>query len=153
MDLFDCLGRPPENALPAADACLGVHIGKLVGLSASGALVSIGQEHELASARSTVELGEADIDRELVLVFENGDRRRPIILGCLQALGRASAGTLRVEADGERVVLSASEQVVLQCGESSITLTRSGKVLIRGHYIQSRATGLNAVKGGTIELN
>lgn len=153
MDLFDCLGRPPENALPAADACLGVHIGKLVGLSASGALVSIGQEHELASARSTVELGEADIDRELVLVFENGDRRRPIVLGCLQALGRASAGTLRVEADGERVVLSASEQVVLQCGESSITLTRSGKVLIRGHYIQSRATGLNAVKGGTIELN
>ena len=46
-----------------------------------------------------------------------------------------------------------SARLVLRCGKASITLTRAGKVLIRGEYIFSRSTGVNKMKGGSIQLN
>jgi hypothetical protein len=42
---------------------------------------------------------------------------------------------------------------VLRCGEASITLTKAGKILIRGTYVLSRSSGVNMVKGATIHLN
>ena len=47
----------------------------------------------------------------------------------------------------------ADEEIVLSCGESSITLTRAGKILIRGKYVLSRSSGVNRIKGGSIQLN
>jgi hypothetical protein len=41
----------------------------------------------------------------------------------------------------------------LQCGKASITLTRAGKVLINGAYVSSRSSGVNRLKGGSIQLN
>lgn len=55
--------------------------------------------------------------------------------------------------DGKRVVLRADEEVVLQCGEASITLTRAGKILIEGEYISNNSRGANKIKGGSIQLN
>jgi hypothetical protein len=52
-----------------------------------------------------------------------------------------------------RMVVSAKEQMVLQCGKASITLTKAGKVLIQGSYVSSRSTGVNRVKGGSVHLN
>ena len=49
--------------------------------------------------------------------------------------------------------LTAQREIVLRCGKASITLTRAGKVLIRGEYIFSRSTGVNKLKGGSIQLN
>ena len=37
--------------------------------------------------------------------------------------------------------------------EASITLTRAGKVLIQGSYVSSRSTGVNRIKGGSVQLN
>jgi len=62
-------------------------------------------------------------------------------------------GRVEVDADGERMIVSAKEQVVLRCGKASITLTKTGKVLIEGAYISSRSTGVNRIKGGSIQLN
>ncbi len=70
--------------------------------------------------------------------------------------------TVRVEAperpdearlDGERVVLSADKEIVLKCGKASITLTRAGKVLIRGAYLLNRSSGVNRIKGGSVQIN
>jgi len=58
-----------------------------------------------------------------------------------------------LEVDEERVVLEASREVVLRCGESSITLKKDGRVLIRGSHVVSRSTGPNKVKGASIQLN
>lgn len=58
-----------------------------------------------------------------------------------------------IEVDGERIVLSAEKEIVLQCGEASITLTRSGKIIIRGAYVSSRSTGVNRIQGGSVEIN
>ena len=42
---------------------------------------------------------------------------------------------------------------VLVRGKASITLTREGKVLIRGTYLSSRSSGVNRIKGGSVQIN
>jgi len=58
-----------------------------------------------------------------------------------------------VHIDGKRVVLEGQEEVVLKCGEASITLTRNGKVVIRGKYLLSRSSGVNRILGGSVQVN
>lgn len=60
---------------------------------------------------------------------------------------------VEVDADGERMIVSAKEQLVLRCGKASITLTKAGKVLIKGSYVLSRSSGVNRIKGGSVQLN
>ena len=55
--------------------------------------------------------------------------------------------------DNERLVLTADKEIVLRCGKASITLTRAGKILIRGAYLLSRSSGVNRIKGGSVQLN
>ncbi|MDY6868869.1 MAG: hypothetical protein SVT56_13390, partial [Chloroflexota bacterium] len=81
---------------------------------------------------------------------------KPVIMGLIHpALTQPEPSTQALEArlDGQRVVLSARQEVVLQCGQASITLTRAGKIIIRGAYILSRASGLNRIKGAAVEVN
>lgn len=58
-----------------------------------------------------------------------------------------------VRVDGKRVVIEGEEEVVLMCGESSISLKRNGKITIRGKYLLSRASGVNRILGGSVEVN
>ena len=62
-------------------------------------------------------------------------------------------GARLAELDGERLVLSAKQEIVLQCGRASITLTRAGKVLIRGSYLSSRSSGVHRIKGASVDIN
>jgi uncharacterized protein (DUF2345 family) len=83
---------------------------------------------------------------------------RPLIVGRLRdrlsgAALPAAPGHVEVEADGQRLTVSAKEQVVLRCGKASITLTRAGKVIIQGEYLLSRSYGANRIQGGSIEMN
>jgi len=55
--------------------------------------------------------------------------------------------------DGKRVLIEADEEMVLKCGRSSITLTRSGKVIIRGAYVSTKPAGVNRIKGGSVQIN
>jgi hypothetical protein len=103
-------------------------------------------------ATSVVPIRETDQGREAVLMFEDCDPLRPIILGLVQDTTLTAKPTT-LQVDGETLELTAQRQVVLRCGEASITLTRSGKVLIRGKYILSRSSGVNMIKGGVIHLN
>ncbi len=108
-------------------------------------------------ARTTVDLHGAHVGRRAVLLFEDGDPQRPIVVGCLRdavegALPEAP-GRVEVDADGERLVVSAKRQMVLRCGKASITLTRAGKVLVEGSYVVSSASGVNRIKGGSVQIN
>jgi uncharacterized protein (DUF2345 family) len=58
-----------------------------------------------------------------------------------------------VRVDGKKVVLEAQEEVVLKCGDASITLNKSGKISIRGKYILNRSTGVNRILGGSVQVN
>ena len=98
----------------------------------------------------------------MVLLFDGGDARRPIIAGWLQpesdtprldaALEITLAGQRAVEVDGRRVI-EGQEEVVLRCGEASITLCRDGKIVIRGINLESHAAGMNRLKGATVKIN
>jgi len=104
-------------------------------------------------ARSVVACTDGDIGREVVLMFEKGDPSRPIIMGFVQSSPESATAPAQVLVDGETVTLTAKQEITLKCGKASITLTRSGKVLIRGAYLLSRSSGVNRIKGGSVQVN
>lgn len=53
----------------------------------------------------------------------------------------------------ERLVLTADREIVLQVGKASITLTKAGKIILRGTYVVSRSSGVNKIKGGSVQIN
>ncbi|GAB1434023.1 DUF6484 domain-containing protein [Sphaerotilus sulfidivorans] len=146
---------------PAPAPMPGLVIGELLALGAEDRLPLVtypGQPGTAAlRARTTVDLQGAHIGRAVTLMFECGDPARPIVTGVL----REGAGwpiedrpaQVEVDADGQRLVVTATEQLVLRCGKASITLTKAGKVLIEGSYLLSRSSGVNRIKGGSVQLN
>jgi hypothetical protein len=108
-------------------------------------------------AVSTVPITQSEIGREVILVFEDNDVRRPVVIGLVQGAASESGITAPVppEAviDGKTIVLSAETEIILRCGASSITLTRAGKILIRGTYVSSHSSGVNRIKGGSVQIN
>jgi hypothetical protein len=118
-----------------------------------------GLPHEILAARSTVPMRGSDIGATVVLLFEAGDVRQPIIVGVIQDHRRVPADQeqapqpVSVQADEERFVVSAEREITLRCGEASITLTRAGKVIIEGAYIVSRSSGYNKIKGAAVDIN
>lgn len=139
-------------------------IGRLAGLDPAGAPLV---DHPLNASgsplpsRTTVFLGPDRVGHDLALGFEGGDPAKPIVLGVIYRPD-ASAGerpdrrtdkAAEVKVDGERVLLSAEKEIVLRCGDASLTLTRAGKVLIRGEYILTRSSGVNRIKGGSVQIN
>jgi hypothetical protein len=55
--------------------------------------------------------------------------------------------------DGKTLTFDADEQIVLRCGKASITLTKAGKIIIRGAYLLNRSSGVNRIKGGSVQIN
>ena len=172
MPLADLFSIEPDESVRAARASgtneqAGVVIGAVVGVNESGQPVVdfVGNTAETPlAARSTVPFSAQDIGRDAVLIFVGGDLEQPIIVGLLQPSQPApspgsdegveeSSAELDAMIDGERIVLSAEKEIVLRCGKASITLTRAGKVLIRGAYLLSRSSGVNRVKGGSVQIN
>jgi hypothetical protein len=114
---------------------------------------------EIVAARSVIAMTQAMVGAEVLLTLHDGDPQRPIILGVMhdgrRALESPVEGGQRpdIRIDDERVLISAEREVVLRCGDASITLTRAGKVLIEGNFILSRSTGYNKIKGAAIDIN
>ena len=152
---------PEQNGYPLTEALLsaanppridGIVIGRLGAFDAGGSptIDYPGNVPGLLSARSTVSLSPADCGREVALMFESGDPRKPIILGLIH---HPVPAPLEARLDNERLVLSAEQEIELRCGKSSITLTKAGKIILRGEYVLSRSTGVNRIKGGSVQIN
>jgi hypothetical protein len=141
----------------------GVVIGVMMGLDEGGdpLVVFPGNVSDQAiPARTTVPLAAGDTGAELALLFEAGDPARPLVIGRLlrpveetAEVALPAAAPREVRRDGKRVEIVAEDELVLRCGKASITLTRAGKVLIRGAYISSISTGANRIRGGSVQLN
>jgi hypothetical protein len=150
----------PKAAQPAAS--VGVVIGELIAIKEEGRTPLVlypGQTGSAAiSARTVIDLHGPHIGKKVVLMFEGGDAAWPIVMGVLREGNEGwplaeQPGQVEVDVDGERMIVSAKEQVVLKCGKASITLTKAGKVLICGDYVLSRSSGMNRIKGGAVQIN
>ncbi len=112
-------------------------------------------------ALATVEVGKSAIGRQVAILFANGDLGQPVVIGLIRNMVDASTGSeetsnpkaFDVKMDDENIVFSAKNQVTFQCGKASIILTKAGKVIISGEYVVSKSTGVNSLKGGSIQLN
>jgi len=143
-------------------------IARIVGTTSSGTItVECGfgaQAARLMSGLKRSELAEQKMQgREVLVVFEAGDPEKPIILGLVQdpldeliAFDGHSELTEEpkdIVLDGRRMTIEAHEEIVLKCGEGSITLRKDGKIIIKGTHLLSRATGPNRIKGGSVQIN
>jgi hypothetical protein len=111
----------------------------------------------IVPAQATIPLLHEHIGAQIVVVFERGNAYRPIIIGRLGTVHppekQSVAEQVSVQTDGQRLTFSAEKEIVLRCGDASITLTRAGKILIQGKYILSRSSGYNKIKGAAVDIN
>ncbi|CAA9889675.1 conserved hypothetical protein [Candidatus Methylobacter favarea] len=108
-------------------------------------------------ARSTTALDKDDVGKEIALLFEGGNLLQPLIIGKIHHANTApvvqDAEQTSAELDGEHIVLAAKQTITFKCGKASITLTKAGKIILRGAYLLSRSSGVNRIKGGSVQIN
>jgi len=144
----------PEKKEPHSKPILGAMIGELTGIGPSGEpLVNypgnpVGPLPAIASAP----FGVQDVGCSVTLLFEGGNPAKPILMGLVRKTASQSQ-PVTMELDGQRMVFTAKQEIVLRCGKASITLTKAGKVLIRGAYLLNRSSGVNRIKGGSVQIN
>ncbi|MBI3560403.1 MAG: hypothetical protein HY080_01610 [Gammaproteobacteria bacterium] len=125
-------------------------------------------------ALSTSAITVQHIGRQVALLFAKGDPQRPVIMGLIHSplhalienyevsltapitpnpVGLPHPTLDDVSIDGKHVVIDAKEQIVLKCGDASITLTKEGKIVIRGKYLLNRSSGMYRLRAGSIQVN
>lgn len=128
-------------------------------------------------AISTVALTQSQTGRQVALLFAEGNPNKPVIMGLIHSplhelienfeiavdetdtTSSDKDGNTEplkmddVRVDGKKITLEGKEEVVLKCGAASITLTRAGKILIKGKYLLNRSTGVNRIMGGSVQVN
>lgn len=157
LDARHATGTPSlPGAVPG-----GICIGTLVALRGDGLTALVHYDGQPGSAAlaacSAVALRAVHIGCRVVLAFDRGDPAAPIVMGVVQGLQAwpeaDPPAQVEVDADGDQLTLSTRHQLVLRCGKASITLTAAGKVLIQGSYVSSRSTGVQRIKGASVQIN
>jgi hypothetical protein len=82
-------------------------------------------------------------DRVMLLV-PDGAQAKPAVVGKIGAYRRP---------DRRQVIVDADEELIVRCGEASITFRKSGQILIKGLDIVSTARKRNRVRGGSVQIN
>ena len=159
----------------AREPIWGSKMGWIVGTDEAGMLLvdfDGNREGRPLAARRTVALEPEALQRAItsrqraVLLFENGDPLLPLVVGLdltpsatplLDAVLAQPTPTeeqpLEAHVDGKRVVIDGQDEIVLRCGQASITLRRNGRVVIKGTQIESHASGTHRIKGGSVQIN
>ena len=154
-------GSPVRNATAPVPA--NAVVARLAGFDLSDRPLVAGLAafpHRLVVAETTVALDHTTIGQRVVVLLVESEPISPIVIGVVAATAprhdepaRADVTDPTVTVDSERRVIEAAREIVLRCGDASITLTRAGKVIIEGTYIVSRSTGYNRIKGAAVDIN
>lgn len=140
----------------------GVVIGKIESVSEDGKVYvnfHLNPEQHAVNAISVANYSKHDIGIDVALMFQNGDLYFPIIIGPIIKDERNKPEDtfqkhpFELVTDNKVITITAENEIILKCGKSSITLTKAGKILIRGKYILSRSSGVNSIKGGSVQIN
>lgn len=132
----------------------GVVIGLLLGFRDGAPLVvfpSNPHDHAIP-ARSLCALTAEDAGREVALLFEDGARDRPLIIGRIVEPARQDSAP-QVIHDGETTRITAQDRIELRVGKAAIVMEKDGHITIRGTHLVSHASGSNHIRGGSVNLN
>lgn len=158
------------ETIGAVDRIDELVVGIVTGINESG-LTSVAfacnSSEDPVQAKSVVLVTNRDVGRQVVLMFENGDVNAPVVLGLIQdqsnLAGEEQSVIEKVEhteeipetliIEDETPLTASRKELRLECGDSSITLTRAGKIVVQGNEIVTRSTGCTRIKGLSVELN
>lgn len=177
---------PRRGAVPAADTSTGPgvagrpvasangfstpRVGRLVALDDEARpLVSFadGPDQPVVARVATAEPCPTDnalhARPAVLLVFENGDPRQPVIVGFVregfapvpesQQLALTTERGRSMELNGRVLIFEGQEEIVLRCGQGSITLRADGQIVLKGTRLTSRASQTNKIRGASVQIN
>ena len=119
-------------------------------------LVTSPHHAEPVAARSVVELLPAQAGQPVVLMFDGGDPRRPLVMGIVQAPRPGAEGVVPAEALAARprtLVLEAQDDIVLRNRHAKIRLTADGDIEVTGTSFTARTQRLLRLLSPLIKLN
>jgi hypothetical protein len=145
----------PTGAVPPGTACIGRLAESLNG--------TVLVEHSVAGLSAAELIARENVGREVLLLFEEGNRDRPIVVAWMVAPGGASVAIdarlpepeaeREARVDGKRVVIEARQEILLRCGKGYILIREDGRIVIKGTDLLSRSSGINKIKGGAVRIN
>ncbi len=149
----------------------GLRTGRIVGIDSTG-IVRVDYHGNIRgplparmgkSAKERLERNPDPETAQVLLFFEEGDPAKPVIFDLLeQQISLVRPAIVEdvqmdidedITIDGKSINFNAKDQIVLRCGKASITLTKAGKIIIRGAYLLNRSSGVNRIKGGSVQIN
>lgn len=169
LDLFAAI-QSTENRIAAGEVIIG-SVNDVDALGTTYVDFPENPSQQPLKALTTLNLSDKDKHRQVALMFEQGDLTKPIVMGLIHSplqnmienfapdteeKSVEIAGALdldKVQVEGGKMTFEAEQELVFKCGESSITLTKAGKVMIRGKYLLNRSSGVNRIMGGSVQVN
>ena len=101
--------------------------------------------------------------REVLLVFDQGDLQRPVIIGLMenaleemvafQVPAEEAKEVKDIQVDGKRITIEAETEILLKCGKGSILIRKDGKIIIKGTDLLSRSSGNHRIRGASVSIN
>lgn len=166
-----------EHTTPAGELILGT----LTSIDDKGQPVvsfQLDRDYSNVTALATTPITAQHIGRQVGLLFAQNSDKTPVVVGMIhnplhsildnieivdsaqdqtifepKPITEEVLGNNDVVVDGSRVIIEGKDEVVLKCGEASITLNKSGKISIRGKYLLNRSSGVNRIMGGSVQVN
>ncbi len=87
---------------------------------------------------------------KVAIGFES-ESNQPLLVGVLGTPAKLKPGTS--EASQDVVKITSDKELVLECGKAKIALRADGRIAILGGYVLSRSSGVNKIKGGSVQIN
>lgn len=155
----------PESVRPDMYSGSAVCIGKVVEITKDFRIKIDYPGNVLGPIQARTIIRTLDIDNlnnaQVMLCFENDEPDLPIVVGIVSDSIKPNqtidANPLlksnRASIDMQDITLKATKTITLQCGDSSISLHKDGKIIIRGKKIISRASKTNSIKGAKVNIN
>jgi len=129
-----------------------VRIGVVVAIAGDGSPRVEYSGNELGPLPARTIIQSARPGDPVLLIFEKGHPTCPIILGIVRDRFETSPVD-RLYLDAKEIILQAVHSLSLRCGDSSLTLRRDGKAIVKGSDVVSRASRTNRIKGATVKIN
>jgi hypothetical protein len=152
--------------VPGPAAAGQIVTGHLQGIDEEGRILFVPEQGD--GLPVPVAIGVALSDGVLVPAARNQQRAlvvrtsenppRLVLIGLMReritaAASQAGPGELEVKVDGEKLRLTADQEIEFKCGKASLILRQSGRIILKGTYIVTTASGPVKIKGATIALN